>query len=87
MTAQPCPYCGAALMESRQAAPYIGPGARLVTLRDVPASVCSHCDYLELHLIEQDALDSVIRSSVGVMADRVPTMAFSDGRWRVSARQ
>ena len=82
-TLQSCPQCGAALVESRQAAPYIGPGARLVTLRDVPASLCQHCDYFELHLVEHRGLDSVIRSGVETMSEQTPTVAFTDGRWRL----
>ena len=83
VTSQECPRCGSALVESRQAAPYIGPGARLVTLRDVPASLCQHCDYFELHLVEHGALDSVIRQSVESLSERTPSVAFSHGRWRL----
>lgn len=82
-TSQTCPRCGSALVESRQEAPYIGPGERLVMLRDVPAALCQLCDYFELHLVEHRALDSVIRSTVEMQSERTPSVAFSHGRWRL----
>ena len=83
MDSRSCPHCGAALVETRQAAPYIGPGARLVTLRDVPAFLCPLCDHLELDLIDRAVLDKVIRCGVEIMSERTRTVAFTQGRWRL----
>jgi hypothetical protein len=80
---QLCPRCGSALVELRQEAPYIGPGERLVMLRDVPAALCRLCDYFELQLVEHRALDSVIRGGVEIMSERTPSVTFSHGRWRL----
>ena len=86
MTTGPaCPHCRAAPVETRQTAPYIGPGPRLVTLCDVPASVCPICNHFELHIFERPVLDSVICSSVEVLSERTPTVAFAHGRWRLVA--
>jgi YgiT-type zinc finger domain-containing protein len=78
-----CPHCGSLLMEACKSVPYIGPGARLVELRDVRAMQCQQCDHLELRLTDRGRLDSMIISNVAKMSEQVPTVEFMNGTWRL----
>ncbi len=70
-------------MEACKSVPYIGPGARLVELRDVRAMQCQQCDQLELRLTDRGRLDSMIISNVAKMSEQVPTVEFMNGTWRL----
>lgn len=78
-----CPHCGSLLMEACKSVPYIGPGARLVELRDVRAIQCQQCGHLELRLTDRVRLDSMIMSNVARVSEQVPTVEFTKGTWRL----
>jgi YgiT-type zinc finger domain-containing protein len=78
-----CSTCGGQLAVSPQTLPYIAPGPRVVELCDVPAWECAACGQVEVRLPERAGLERLVRSSVPVMAETVPQIAFTESQWRV----
>ena len=56
-----CRHCGNVRDEARETVPYVGPGPRVVELRDVHVTRCRVCAHMTVEVPEPSHLDTLIR--------------------------
>ena len=82
-----CYRCGAVLAEDRATVPYVGPGLRIVELRDVRVERCTRCTKITIALPDPSALDTLIQRLDYEMDDPPPQLAYEQGCWSLSPRR
>ena len=82
-----CYRCGAVLAEDRETVPYVGPGPRVVQLRDVRVVHCPGCTKVTVELPDSKALDRLIERLGIDTRDPLPQLAHEQGRWSVLPRR
>jgi hypothetical protein len=82
-----CRCCGGANDEARETVPYVGPGPRVVELRDVHVLRCTGCGQMSIELPDPRSLDTLVRCLVSELPGTLPHLTFDQGRWCVVPRQ
>jgi hypothetical protein len=83
----PCRHCGGAKDEARETVPYVGPGPRVVELRDVQVLRCTGCGRMSIEVPESRSLDTLVRCLVSELSGTLPQLIFDQGRWCIVPRQ
>ena len=81
-----CLRCGGARAQTLEMVPYVGPGPRVVELRDVRMLRCAGCGHLSIDLPEAHALDTLVRCLALEVTGALPQLAFEQGRWCILPR-
>ena len=81
-----CHRCGGALAQTFETLPYVGPGPRVVELRDVRTLRCRVCGNLSIELPEAHALDTLVRCLALEITGTLPQLTFEQGRWCILPR-
>jgi phage FluMu protein Com len=82
-----CRHCGRAKDEARETVPYVGPGSRVVELRDMQVLRCTGCGQMSIEVPELRSLDTLVRCLVSELSGTLPQLTFDEGRWRIVPRQ
>jgi hypothetical protein len=82
-----CRRCGGASQEARETVSYVGPGARVVELRDVQVLRCTGCGQMSIELPESRSLDTLVRCLASELCGTLPHLTFDQGRWCIVPRQ
>jgi hypothetical protein len=85
-SAEPCHRCSGARAQTLETVSYVGPGPRVVELRDVRMLRCVTCGNLTIELPESRALDTLVRCLAHEMTGPLPQLAFEQGRWCILPR-
>jgi hypothetical protein len=72
-----CHRCGAVLAEDLEPVPYVGPGPRVVKLRNVLVLRCTRCTKMTIEVPEPRSLDTLIRCLGNAMSGPLPQLAMS----------
>jgi hypothetical protein len=76
-----CQHCGNARNEARETVPYVGPGPRVVELRDMHVKRCHVCTNMTIEVPEPSHLDTFIRRLGAEIDDPLPQLAYEMGHW------
>jgi len=76
-----CHRCGAVVGQSHETVPYVGPGPRVVELRDVHVWRCRVCTNMTIDVPEPGRLDTLIRCLGREMEGAMPQLAYEMGDW------
>jgi len=79
--ARHCHRCGAVVGESHETVPYVGPGPRVVELRDLQVWRCSVCTNLTIDVPEVNRLEALIRCLGRELEGPMPQLAYEMGDW------
>ena len=82
-----CYRCGAVRAEAHETVPYVGPGPRVVQLRDVLVVRCTGCPNLTVELPALMGLDTLIERLGIDTRDPLPQLAHEQGCWSVLPRR
>jgi len=82
-----CDRCGATLADDLETVPYVGPGARVVDLREVHVTRCSGCTNMTIEVPEPRALDTLIRCLGTELSGPIPPLAYEMGHWCILPRR
>jgi hypothetical protein len=81
-----CRHCGGAKDEARETVPYVGPGTRVIELRDVQVLRCTACGQMSIELPEPRSLDTLVRCLASELSGALPQLTFDQGRWCIVPR-
>jgi hypothetical protein len=79
--AKPCHRCGAVVGQTHETLPYVGPGPRIVELRDLTVWRCRVCANMTIDVPEPGRLDSLIRCLGREIGGPMPQLAYEMGDW------
>ena len=79
--AKHCLRCGAVVGQSHETVPYVGPGPRIVQLRDLHVWRCRVCANLTIEVPEAPRLDALIRCLGREIEGAMPQLAYEMGDW------
>ena len=83
--AMDCRHCGNVRDEARETVPYVGPGPRVVELRDVHVTRCRVCAHMTVEVPEH--LDTLIRCLGAEIDGPLPQLAYEMGHWCILPRR
>jgi uncharacterized Zn finger protein len=81
-----CRCCGEASDQARETVPYVGPGPRVVELRDVQVLRCTGCGQMSIELPQPQSLDVLVRCLASELSGTLPQLTFDQGRWCIVPR-
>jgi hypothetical protein len=81
LQAEHCHRCGAVVGQSHETVPYVGPGARVVELRDLNVWRCGVCANMTIDVPEVPRLEALIRCLGREMEGTLPQLAYEMGDW------
>jgi hypothetical protein len=81
-----CRHCGNARDEARETVPYVGPGSRVVELRDMHVMRCRVCPNMTIEVPEPSHLDTLIRCLGAEIDGPLPQLAYEMGHWCILPR-
>ena len=82
-----CQHCGNARNEARETVPYVGPGPRVVELRDMHVKRCHVCTNMTIEVPEPSHLDTFIQCLGAEIDDPLPQLAYEMGHWCILPRR
>jgi hypothetical protein len=85
--AKHCHRCGAVVGETHETVPYVGPGPRVVQLRDLHVWRCHVCANMTIDVPEQSRLDYLIQCLGREIDGTMPQLAYEMGDWCILPRQ
>ena len=81
-----CRHCGNVRDDARETVPYVGPGPRVVELRDVQVTRCRVCAHMTIDVPEPSHLDTLIRCLRAEIDGPLPQLAYEMGHWCILPR-
>ena len=84
--AKHCHRCGAVVGQTHETVPYVGPGPRVVELRDLKVWRCRVCTNMTIDVPEPGRLDCLIRCLGREMEGAMPQLAYEMGDWCILPR-
>ena len=85
--AKHCHRCGAVVGATHETVPYVGPGPRVVELRDLHVWRCCVCANMTIDVPESSRLDTLIRCLGKEVEGAMPQLAYEMGDWCILPRQ
>ena len=82
-----CRHCGHVRDEARETVPYVGPGPRVVELRDLHVTRCRVCAHMTVEVPEPSHLDTLIRCLGAEIDGPLPQLAYEMGHWCILPRR